>query len=153
MQYLRHTLIIFLVFSASMMGCGGNATSDSTLDGGHAGTGGSGVGGNTSTSCNVINATAAQVQICESAATCAQTECTTELSQCMGASYAQGIYTGAGCSDYGNCVKNCNCQSICSSNCVLSQACSVCLSTTLLYGIIQSKCAAVYYTKCLTQAG
>ena len=144
MKLLRIRFGTVLVLALMLTACGGS-TSDPKDAGGASGIGGSAAGGNTSSSCDVINATAANVQLCEAAAACTKTQCVPALAQCLGPDYAQGNYASAPCSEYANCVKTCNCISSCSSNCAISSTCQTCLQQQLLPCVAQSSCASVAF--------
>lgn len=153
MRTLRTALILVLQLAYAVTGCGGNTADDSPLDAGHAGmggagAGGAGTGGAVSTSCDVVAATAALVNVCADAASCVKQACPTALSACLGSSYASGVYSGMPCSDYGNCAKNCNCVSSCSSNCAVSAECNTCLTNTILVCVVQ-QCAATAF-RCMS---
>jgi hypothetical protein len=149
MRTLRRALILLLQLAYASAGCGGSTADDSSQDAGHTGAGGTGAGGTStggaaSTSCDVVIATAALVNVCADAASCVKQACPTALSACLGSSYASGVYSGMPCSDYGNCVKNCNCVSSCSSTCAVSTECNTCLTNTILVCVVQ-QCAATAF--------
>jgi hypothetical protein len=148
MRALTATLLLVVSFGSVSIACGGSTQEGN--DGGVSAAGGSGTGGNSSASCDVVGATAAQVQtlvLCDQAIACVKVECKQALATCMGDNYESGVYAGRGCSDYANCAKSCNCvQSCMNANCALSSSCADCLNTDLLYAVIASdNCAAAAY--------
>lgn len=154
MPRLNYTLVLVLSSSLILPGCGGSTADDT--DGGvsggyHAGTGGhSGTGGATNVSCDVVSATAAQVNLCQQATDCAKAQCVAEITTCLGAGYASGVYAGAPCSGYADCAKNCNCDATCmGNNCRFDeQACGTCLLNELGVCVAQGSCAPIA-AKCL----
>jgi len=148
MRTLRTALILVLQLAYASVGCGGSTGDDSSQDAGHTGAGGTGAGGTgtggASTSCDVVGTAATLIQVCADAASCVKEQCTTQLSACLGSSYASGIYSGMPCSDYGNCVKSCNCVSSCSSSCPVSTQCNTCLTGTIL-GCVVQQCSVPYF--------
>jgi hypothetical protein len=133
MVSLINRLGLVLVLVTTLSACGGT-TSNTEGTGGAAGTGGSsGVGGSTtSSSCDVVSATVAQLQVDPTAVACVKSSCSANLVPCMGTNYSQNDFGTSPCAPYANCVSACNCVSSCSSNCIAPSACLQCLSNNVL---------------------